>query len=115
MDERLKKALEISNLSTVIANQKKLLRDKFHHKNVIYKNGGTFTISYEFINFAQNAVNREQDSLVFLDDNGLPILIEDVSDFVDELYDIYFTSLNQYYNDYQALVKNRSVEKIANE
>jgi hypothetical protein len=112
MDERLKKALEFSHLSTLISNQKRLLQEKFFYENVIYKNGGTFTINPELINFAQNALSKDQDSFIFLDDNNLPILIDNLENFVEELYDIYMTSLNEYYQEYQSLIRKRSAVKL---
>jgi len=114
MDERLKKALEISNLSTVITDKKRLLKEQFFDKIVIYKNGGTFTITPELINFTQNLLNRELDTVVLIDDNTLPINITDLEDFVSDLYDTYFTATNKYFQDYQELIKNRSVDKIIN-
>lgn len=112
MDEKLKKALEYSQLSTLLSNQKRLLKEKFFYNNVIYKNGGTFTITVDLINFAQNLLNRDQDSFVFLDDNDLPIMINDLEDFVDELYNTYIESLNEYYQEYQDLIKKRSAVKL---
>jgi hypothetical protein len=114
MDEKLKKALEISNLSTVLNDQKRLLKESFLDKIVIYKNGGIFTISPELINFTQNALNRDLTSVVLVDDNTLPVEITDLEEFVDDIYDIYFTATNKYYQDYKELTKNRSVEKIIN-
>lgn len=114
MDERLKKALEISNLSTVLNDQKRLLKERFFDKTIIYKNGGTFTINPELINFTQNALSRELDSIVLVDDNTLPVEITNLDEFVDEIYDIYFSATNKYYQDYKELTKNRSVEKIIN-
>lgn len=112
MDKRLEKALEYSHLSTLITNQKRLLKEKFFYDNVLYKNGGTFTITPELINFAQNALAKDQDSFIFLDDNSLPILINDLEDFVEELYDIYMENLNAYYHEYQDLIKKRSAAKL---
>ena len=112
MDERLKKALEISNLSTVINDKKRLLKEQFLDKVIIYKNGGTFTITPELINFTQNLMDRGLDSAVLVDDNTLPVNIADLEDFVDYLYDTYFTASNKYFQDYQELIKNRAVDKI---
>jgi hypothetical protein len=114
MDERLQKALEISNLSTIIKDKKRLLKEQFYDKIVIYKNGGIFTISPELINFTQNLLNREVESVILIDDNELPVNITDLDDFVSDIYDVYFSATNKYFQDYQELIKNRSAEKIIN-
>jgi len=114
MDERLKKALEISNLSTVINDKKRLLKEQFLDKIIIYKYGGIFTITPELINFAQNLVDRDLETVVLIDDNELPVNILDLEEFVSDLYDTYFSATNKYFQDYQELIKNRSAEKIVN-
>jgi hypothetical protein len=40
------------------------------------------------------------------------IMIEEVQAFRDEIYDRYFTATLEYYEQYQALKKSRSVEKL---
>jgi len=114
MDERLKKALEISNLSTVINDKKRLLKEQFFDKVIVYKHGGIFTITPELINFAQNLLDRDLDTAVLIDDNELPINVTDLDEFVSDLYDTYFSATNKYFQDYQELIKNRSAEKIIN-
>jgi hypothetical protein len=39
-------------------------------------------------------------------------MIDDVQSFRDEIYDRYFTTTIEYYEQYEALKKARSVEKL---
>jgi hypothetical protein len=58
-------------------------------------------------------IDQERTSGVpLIDDNGNPILIEDMLAFKDEILDRYFTATLEYFEQYQALKKSRSVEKL---
>lgn len=115
MDERLKKAIEISHLSTVMSNQKRLLVEKFCSGIKFYKNGGDFTVTPELINFTQNILNRGKESVILIDSKNVPIKIENLEEFVDDIYDVYFNETNSYYNEYQQLTKSRSIQSIIDE
>jgi hypothetical protein len=47
-----------------------------------------------------------------LDVNNNPIMIEDLQVFKDEIFDRYFTTTLEYYEQYELLKKSRSVEKL---
>jgi hypothetical protein len=51
MDERLEKALDISNYMVTLNNQKRLLKEQYAENLVFYHNGGQFTITQELISF----------------------------------------------------------------
>jgi len=112
MDERLQKALDISNYMVVLNNQKKLLREQYYENIVYYYNGGQFTITKDLISFCQSLIHMHQTETILIDDNDLPIEISDLENFLQELYTKYFEAANRYHVEYNKLKKNRSIESI---
>ena len=115
MDERLKKALEFSNFMVTLDNQLRNLREKFNQDAIYYHNGGQFTVTKELISFCDTMVDKNQKTIVLVDDNEMPVQIEDLEIFVDNLVDNYVQSSNSFLNDYNILRKKRSVEFIIGE
>lgn len=112
MDERLEKALNISNYMVTLNNQKRLLSEQYHENLIYYYNGGQFSVSQQLISFCQTLVNLEQDQTVLIDDNGIPIEIESLKPFVENLVTTYFEAANRYLLEYTKLKNQRSVESI---
>jgi hypothetical protein len=52
------------------------------------------------------------EGIPLIDSNENPILIDNLEDFRDEILDRYYTTTLEYYEQYQALKKSRSVEKL---
>jgi len=113
MDERLEKALDFSNYMVTLNNQKRALKEKFLSDCVFYQNGGRFTITKDLINFCKTMIDfGNHDELILIDDNDLPIEIENLKDFFQKIVDIYFSASNSYHSEYQKIRNNRSVEKM---
>lgn len=113
MDERLEKALDFANFMVTLNNQKRSLREKYYTECIYYQNGGTFAINKALITFVKTLVdlgNNEQ--VILIDDNDLPVRIDNLKVFLDDIIDQYFIASNNYYNEYQLLKKNRSVEAL---
>jgi hypothetical protein len=114
MDERLQKALDIGNYMFTFNNQKRLLQEQYRENLVYYYQGGQFTISQELISFCQSLIAMNQPSTILIDDNDLPVEIENLETFATDLYSKYFEASNRYLVEYSKLKKNRSVESIMN-
>lgn len=112
MDERLEKALDISNYMVTLNNQKRLLKEQYQENLVYYFNGGQFTITQQLISFCQSLVAMDQTGTILIDDNDLPVDIEDLQTFTSDLYSKYFEAANEYLVEYNKLKVNRSVESI---
>lgn len=113
MQEQLKKALEFANYKQTLSIQRKTLKEKIEAKLTYGVNGGIFKINRELLNFVQTLCNEGRTSgVVFLDINENPILIDNLEDFKNEIFDRYFTATNEYFEQYQRLKKSRSVEKL---
>jgi hypothetical protein len=112
MDERLQKALEISNYMLTFQNQKRLLKEQYQENLVYYFNGGQFTITQQLISFCQSLLIMNQNETILIDDNEIPIQIEDLKTFTNNLYSNYFEASNKYLIEYNKLKNNRTIESI---
>lgn len=112
MDERLQKALDISNFMASFNNQKRLLNEKYKDNLVYYYKGGQFTITQELVSFCQSLIAMKQTDTILIDDNSLPVEVDDLETFTHALYTKYFEASNSYLTEYNKLKSNRSVESI---
>jgi len=113
MDDRLKKALEFSNYRHTLSVQRKTLKEKINAKLTYGVNGGIFKIDRNLLVFVQMLLDQGRTGGVPLVDlNENPILIDDLGKFRDEIFDRYFSSTLEYYQEYQELKKKRSVKNL---
>jgi hypothetical protein len=112
MDERLEKALEFSKYMTTLNNQRRLLHEKYLESSIHYLNGGKFTVDKELINFCSILSSKQQDSVILIDDNNMPVEVPDVSKFLEEILNIYFTTTQEYFVQFSKLKANRTVEGL---
>lgn len=112
MDERLEQALEVSNYMVTLNNSKRFLEEAYKQDIIYYFNGGQFTVNKELICFCQVMVDREQESIVLLDDNNRPFEIEVLDEFLQNILNIYFNASNTYLTNFNKLVKHRSIKSM---
>jgi hypothetical protein len=113
MEEQLQKALDFSNYRQSLSVLRKTLKEKNEAKLTYGYAGGIFKIDRSLITFVQMLLDQDRTSGVpLIDANNNPILIDDLEKFKDEILDRYFTATLEYYEQYQALKKSRSVEKL---
>lgn len=112
MDERLEKALEFSNYMVTLNNQKRVIHEQFLENCVHYLNGGKFSVNRELMNFCHTLLQNEQTSAVLIDDNGSPVMVDDLQTFSDEILNIYFTNSYEYLDKYNEIKKNRTVKGL---
>jgi hypothetical protein len=114
MDERLKKALDLSNYMVTFNNQKRIIKEKYRESSIFYYNGSQFTLTKELITFVSLLVDKDNvNNVILTDDNEIPTEIAKLDDFLVEILDTYFNAVNAYYAEYQKLLKNRSTSKLA--
>jgi hypothetical protein len=114
MDERLEKAVEFSNYMVTLDNQKRILKEQYYESLIYYFNKGQFTISQELISFLQSLNSMNQTEAILIDDNELPIHIEDLKLFIIEVTHKFFAAGNKYLNEYNKLAESRSVKGLIN-
>jgi hypothetical protein len=112
MDERLKKALDYSNYMITLNNQKRILKEQYQNDLLYYFNGGQFTVTQQLISFCQSLIDLNQEETVLVDDNDIPIEVENIIEFTKNIVNTYFVASNRYLTEYNKLKTNRSVEGI---
>jgi hypothetical protein len=115
MDERLKKALDISNYMVTLNNQKKLLKEKYYEDLLYFDSGSQFIVTQQLITFVKMLIESGNTAdVVLVDDNDIPVRIDNLETFYQNILDVYFSASNSYITEYEILKKSRSVEKITN-
>jgi hypothetical protein len=113
VDDQLKQALDFANYRQTFSIQRQTLKEKIEAKLTYGVSGGIFKIDKSLIAYVQMLVDQGRiEGVPLIDSNDNPILINNLEDFRDEILDRYYTTTLEYYEQYQALKKSRSVEKL---
>ena len=112
MDEKLKAALEFSNYVITLSNHKRVLFEKYNNDSILYYNSGKFTITQQLVSFCKTLCDLLQEGVVLLDDDSLPVEIQDIEAFTKTIINQYAFATNKYLVEYSKLIKNRSVAGI---
>lgn len=113
MDERLKKALDFSNYMITLNNQKRNLKEKYREQIIFYYKGSQFTVTKELMTFVRMLVDSDYvEDVVLIDDNEIPVIVEHLETFFDDILDVYFSATNNFHAEYEKIKQNRSVEKL---
>ena len=107
MDTKL--ILEQADYQRTFSQQRKILWEQFQDNCVLAYNGGLFAITPSFISSTKNI---EEDSQWILDMNSTPVWIENVAKFYKEAYNLYYTALAKYGNEYNKLKSQRSTKSL---
>lgn len=114
MDERLEKALEFSNFIETQNNQKKLYLKQYKNNLIHYSQGHKFTVSTQLINLLSVLIETDQEQIVILDDNEVPVTVENAKDFLQDIVGVYLFASRKYAKDYNEIRTGRSVEGLTN-
>ena len=113
MNERIEKAFDVANYMATLSNQRRIILEEFNQTLIYYINGATFKINPELISFTKTVLDLgHTHTVVFVDTNILPIVIDDVQDFFDNIVAVYFESLNKYAVKYVEIAQKRKIEDI---
>jgi len=112
MDDKLKEALEFSNYRLTLNNQKQNLKHRMNTMLTIGYSNSMFTATLELINFVKHLLDKNVEQFVFIDDNDNPILIKTLEDFHTKLFSAYTEALNEYYNSYELIRKQRDTKGL---
>lgn len=112
MDDKLKLALSVANYNTSLQIERKNLRHKLENKMTFVFNGGSFKVDMILINFVHLLVQKNVESAILLDKNQNPIEIQNIQDFFDKIFSLYFESVNDYHDEFTKMRKMRKLEKL---
>ena len=112
MDDRLQKALDFSNYMITLDKTKRFLKEQYQDNLLHFCNGGQFTVTPGLMSFCQSVISLGQESTILIDDNDIPVEVEDLQKFANDMVDVYSSATNRYLTEYNKLKKHRSVEGI---
>jgi hypothetical protein len=112
MDEKLKNALELSDVMITMNNSKRILKEQYKDRLQYYYNGGRFLVNQELITFVKTLVDLFQDSAVLIDLDGEPIRVDDLALFLNNILMIYTEASNFYLNEFQKITKQRTIKGV---
>lgn len=114
MEDRLEQALSFANYRQTLNNQLQKMKIRAEGMLIFAKNGGSFTVTRELICFLDYLVTNEITDAALLDDNNIPVYIDDVPEFLKEITNRYFLVTSDYLKEFQDLRKSRNVRSIIN-
>lgn len=113
MDDILQQALEFSNYNQTLNIQKKSSKEKLDLNLTYGYGGGLFKIDRPLIVFIKMLIDQGRTSnIVLLDFYNNPVLVEDLINFFEIIFDRYVSGISDYYLEYEKIKKNRSVKKL---
>ena len=113
MDNAIEKAFEISNYMATLASQKQIYKEEFYQNLIHYQNGGSFSVTRELINFVKTLIDLgHETNTVLIDNNDIPIEIENLTGFMEQIISVYYGAVNEYYSKYTQLKTSRTVESL---
>jgi len=113
MDDILKKALEFSNYNQTLNIQRQTIREKLDSRLTYGSSGGIFKIDNSLLAFVQLLIDKGRiENVPLLDLNNNPVLITNLAEFRDDIFDRYFSATLEYYQEYDKIKKSRTVEKL---
>lgn len=112
MDERLDKAIEFANYRQTLSVQLQKAKIKTAGLLMLSKNGGSFVVNQELISFLDYLSRKGIKQSTLMDSNSLPIKIDDITTFLEEVTSRYFEVTNDYLREYETIRKSRNVRSI---
>jgi len=112
MDKRLEQALDFSNFRMILTTRQENLKMLMNNKLTLSYGGGLFKVDKELFSFVGMLRLNGINEFILIDENDIPIKIEDLSEFAEEMIVKYESALTQYYNSYQKLSEAREIRKV---
>lgn len=112
MDDRLQKALSHANYKLGIVQQKENAKLRFANGCLYAKNGGIFTVTPQLIAFVDLLAKRGEAGTIIIDNNGNPIMIDNLEEVLDDILAKYSEATNEFYNDYEIIRNARTVKSL---
>ena len=112
MDERLQKALEFSNYTLTINNQKKNVKNRVAQLQTVHYSGGVFHADPTTISFVKTLLDLEHPVVILVDVKENPIRINNPEEFLTKLLDAYTSAMQEYDVEYTKLKKARNIKKL---
>lgn len=115
MNPDYEKAIEFANYQHTLSTKINRLQEQIDARLTLGHNGGLFKIDRSLICFVDFLISKDRTQAVLLDANNKPILVDDLQSLQTEILDRYFTSTYEFFDEFENLKKQRTVEKLADD
>lgn len=112
MDKKLSNALDFANYAHTLHKQKNLAKQKFLDECIVYFNAGKFTVTQDLITSCKVCKSK---AIILLDDNCIPVEIENVNKFTKLIEQTYLKAISEYFDEYQRLGSYKDVQGLLDE
>lgn len=112
MDERLQKALEFSNYTLTLNNQKKNIKNRVQQLQLVHYGSGVFVANQETIAFVKTMIDLKHTSGVLIDSKDNPVRVSNYNELLDKLVNQYISATQEYDVEYEKLRKARNIKSI---
>jgi hypothetical protein len=112
MDERLQKALEFSNYTLTLNNEKKNIKNRVAQLQLVHYTGGVFKADPTTIAFIKAFIDLGHKNGVIVDTKENPIRISNLNEFLEKLTNAYFSATNEFEAEYEKIKKARNIKKL---
>lgn len=112
MDERLQKALEFSNYTLTINNQKQNIKNRVAQLQTVHHLGGVFIANQETIAFVKTLIDLEHKDAIVVDTKQNPIRVPKLQELLEKLVGAYISATQEYEVEYEKLKKARNIKKL---
>lgn len=114
-DERIEKALQTANYMATLSNERRIIKEEYSQKIMYYQNGGTFKCDQSLIAFVKTLVDLDQiTNVTIVDNNFLPVVIPDLSEFLTNIVSVYFEASNEFATKFNHIRSKRNIKDIVN-
>ena len=108
MNKNLEEIIELSDKMLSFKIKRQAINERFQAKTTIGYSGGIFKIDQSFISYLKTLLDLGKKSqVILLDINNNPIVIEDLSLFLSEMLDRYFSALGEYQASVQHIKESK--------
>ena len=112
MDERIEKAFQTANYMATLTNQRNVAFEEFQQSLIYYTNGSSFQISLELMSFVKSLIDFGSLNCILIDVNQIPVNIENLKSFYNEISAQYFKASNEYFSKYSELKSKRRIQDL---
>lgn len=112
MDERLQRALEHSNYTLTLNNQKRNIKNRVQQLQIVHHNTGIFLANQETIAFVKTLIDLNHKSGTLIDSKENPVKVTNFEELLEKLVTAYFSSTAEYEVEYEKLRKARTIKSI---